>query len=256
MRDGLTFTSDGATHGFRCQHVERTYVGPYMCVPIKGQAGTTGVVHLRFPAVADVREAERRRSLGEAAASRVGIGLETLELHDLLRTQSQVDPLTGLHNRRALFDHARRIHAHAFGVGGAYSVIMADIDRFKTLNDTLGHAAGDAILVTFARHLQRHIRSQDLGCRYGGEEFVVVMPDASREIASQRAESMRAALGSLRTSVPESVWQLSASFGVATFPFDGSNFAEVLRRADEAMYQAKIAGRNRVTSWSQRLRGA
>ncbi len=256
MRDGQIFSSDDVSHGFRCQHVERTYVGPYMCVPIKGQAGTTGVVHLRFPAVADALHAERRRRLGEAAASRIGIGLETLELHDLLRAQSQVDPLTGLHNRRALFDHARRIHAHAFGVAGVYSVIIADIDRFKALNDTLGHAAGDAILVTFARHLQRHIRSQDFACRYGGEEFVVVMPDASREIASQRAESMRAALGSLRTSVPDSVWRLSASFGVAMFPFDGNNVDEVLRRADEAMYAAKIAGRNRVTSWSPRVREA
>jgi diguanylate cyclase (GGDEF)-like protein len=227
-----------------------------MCVPIQGQAGATGVVHLRYPTVADALDADRRRSLGEAAASRIGIGFETLELHDLLRTQSQLDPLTGLNNRRALFDHARRIHAQAFGAGGAYSVIVADIDRFKALNDTLGHPAGDAILVTFARHLQRHIRSQDFACRYGGEEFVVVMPDASREIASQRAESLRAALGSLRTSVPDSVWRLSASFGVATFPFDGNNFSEVLRRADEALYAAKLAGRNRVASWSQRVRGA
>jgi diguanylate cyclase (GGDEF)-like protein len=256
MRDGQTFSSDTVSHGYRCQHVEQSYVGPYMCVPIKGQAGTTGVVHLRYKDVADVAEADRRRSLGEDAASRIGIGLETLELHDLLRTQSTVDPLTGLTNRRALFDHARRIHARAIGDRAAYSVIIADVDRFKTLNDTLGHAAGDAILVTFARHLQRHIRSQDFACRYGGEEFVVVMPDASREIAAQRAESIRAELGSLRTSVPASVWQLSASFGVATFPFDGNNFAEVLRRADEAMYEAKIAGRNRVTSWSQRSRGA
>jgi len=130
-------------------------------------------------------------------------------------------------------------------------VIIADVDRFKALNDALGHAAGDAILVTFARHIQRHIRSQDFACRYGGEEFVVVMPDASRDVASHRAESMRAALSSLRTSVPRTVWRLSASFGVATFPFDGNSFAEVLRRADEAMYAAKVAGRDRVTSWSE-----
>jgi diguanylate cyclase (GGDEF)-like protein len=256
MRDGQTFSSDDASHGYRCQHVERTYVGPYLCVPIKGHAGTTGVVHLRYPAVVDAMETDRRRRLGEDAASRIGIGLETLELHNLLRAQSTVDPLTGLTNRRALFDHASRMHARAIGDRSAYSVIVADVDRFKVLNDTLGHAAGDAILVTFARHLQRHIRSQDFACRYGGEEFVVVMPDASRETAAQRAESIRAALGSLRTSVPDSVWQLSASFGVATFPFDGNNFAEVLRRADEAMYDAKIAGRNRVTSWNQRSRGA
>ena len=186
-------SSDEASQGFRCQHVERTFAGPYMCFPIKSQAGTVGVFHIRHSAVTDT---DRRRRLGEAAASRIGIGLETLELHELLRTQSLLDPLTGLHNRRALFDHASRgVHSQAIGSGGAYSVIVADVDRFKALNDTLGHSAGDAILVTFARHIQRHIRSQDFACRYGGEEFVVVMPDASREVASQRAESVRTALG-------------------------------------------------------------
>jgi diguanylate cyclase (GGDEF)-like protein len=253
IRDGRTFSSPAASDGFRCQHVERTYVGPYMCFPLKRQTGTAGVFHLRYPPVAD---ADRVRSLGEAAASRIEIGLETLELHDLLRRQSLLDPLTGLNNRRALFDHAGRVHAQAVGDRGTYSVIIADVDRFKALNDTLGHSAGDAILVTFARHIQRHIRSQDFACRYGGEEFVVVMPATSREVASQRAESMRAALGSLRTSVSRSVWRLSASFGVATFPFDGNSFAEVLRRADEAMYDAKMAGRNRVTTWNQRSRRA
>jgi diguanylate cyclase (GGDEF)-like protein len=255
MRDSQTFSSTGASHGFRCQHVERAFVGPYMCFPIR-QAGTTGVLHLRFPEVADAEGEHRRRSLGEAAASRIGIGLETIELHDLLQKQSLVDPLTGLHNRRALFNHARRVHAQAIGAGGAYSVIIADVDRFKVLNDTLGHPAGDAILVTFARHVQRHIRSQDFACRYGGEEFVVVMPAASREVAAQRAESMRAALGSLRTSVPDSVWRLSASFGVATFPFDGNSFHDILRRADEAMYEAKMTGRDRVISWNQGSRRA
>ena len=256
MRDSQTFASDGAGHGFRCQHVERTFTGPYMCFPIKGQVGTAGVFHLRYLDVPDAEATHRRRRLGEAAASRIGIGLEMIELHDLLQKQSLVDPLTGLNNRRALFNHARRVHAEAIGAGGAYSVIIADVDRFKVLNDTLGHPVGDTILVTFARHVQRHIRSQDFACRYGGEEFVVVMPAASREVASQRAESMRAALGSLRTSVPESVWRLSASFGVATFPFDGNSFHDVLRRADEAMYEAKMAGRDRVVSWSQRTRRA
>jgi diguanylate cyclase (GGDEF)-like protein len=256
VRDNKMFSSDGASQGFRCQHVEGTYVGPYMCFPIPGQAVTGGVLHLRFPVIADAEEHDRRRTVGEVAASRIGVGVETLKLHDLLRAQSLVDPLTGLNNRRALFDHARRVHSQAVYEGRAYSVIIADIDRFKALNDTLGHSAGDAVLVTFARHIQRHVRSQDFACRYGGEEFVVVMPDATREVAWQRAESMRATLGSLRTSVPATVWRLSASFGVATFPFDANRFPEVLRRADEAMYQAKSAGRDRVASWSPRLRQA
>src|SRR5262249_30263331 len=141
------------------------YSGPYTCFPIKGQTRTSGVLHLRYAEPADAVDAQRLRRLGEAAASRIGIGLETLELHDQLRTQSMVDPLTGLNNRRALFEHARRVHAQAVGASGAYSVIIADVDRFKALNDTLGHAAGDAILVTFARHIQRQIRSQDFACR-------------------------------------------------------------------------------------------
>ena len=256
IRDGQTFSSDGLSHGFRCQHVEATYTGAYMCFPIKGEVGTAGILHVRYPSAPDPADAHRRRTLGETAAVRIGIGLETIELHDLLRTQSLLDPLTGLNNRRALFDHARHVHAQAIGDGGAYSVIVADVDRFKTLNDTFGHSAGDEILVTIARHIQRNVRTRDFACRYGGEEFVVVMPEATREVAWERAEAMRAALSSLRTSVPPAVWQLSASFGVATFPFDGHSFSEVLRRADEAMYEAKTSGRNRVTSWSQRSRRA
>ena len=254
IRDGRTFASAGDRDGFRCQHVERTYAGSYMCFPIRGEAGTSGVLHLRYGQPSGAADVHRWRDLGEAAAAVIRAGLETIELHDLLRTQSLVDPLTGLHNRRALFDHARRVHARAIGDGGTYSVIMADVDRFKALNDTLGHSAGDSILVTFARHLQRHIRSQDFACRYGGEEFVIVIPDVSREVASGRAEAMRSALGAIRTPVPPDVWQLSASFGVATFPFDGNDFTEILRRADAAMYEAKIAGRDRVTSWSPRSR--
>lgn len=254
IRDGRTFVSASAGDGFRCQHVERTYVGPYMCFPIRGEAGTVGVLHLRYAGASDAADVRRWRDLGEAAAAVIRAGLETIELHDLLRTQSLLDPLTGLNNRRALFDHARRVHSRAIGDASTYSVIMADVDRFKALNDTLGHSAGDAILVTFARHLQRHIRSQDFACRYGGEEFVVVIPEVSREVAVQRAEAMRSALRALRSPVPHDVWQLSASFGVATFPFDGNDFSEILRRADEAMYEAKIAGRDRVTSWSPRSR--
>lgn len=254
VRDNRTVSSDGAPQGYRCQHVEGTFAGTYICFPMIDQAGTAGVLHLRFPIAADAAERQRRRTVGEVVASRIGVGLETLKLHDLLRTQSLVDPLTGLSNRRALFEHAKSVHSRAACDGGAYSVIIADVDRFKALNDTLGHSAGDAILVTFARHIQRHIRSQDFACRYGGEEFVIVMPDAPREVARERAESLRAALGSLRTSVPASVWRLSASFGVATFPADANSFSEVLHRADEAMYHAKTAGRDRVVSWSRQRR--
>lgn len=256
IRDGQTFSSLSGSHGYRCQHVEKTYDGPYMCFPIKGEPLTAGVLHLRYPAPSDAGDVHRWRGLGEAAAARVAIGLEAIELHRHLRTLSMVDPLTGLINRRALFDQASRVHAEAIGKRATYSVILADVDRFKALNDALGHSAGDAILVTFARHVQRLIRSQDFACRYGGEEFVVLMPDTSREVAVQRAEVMRMALGSLRTSVPGSVWQLSASFGVAAFPVDGNSFSEILRRADEAMYDSKLAGRNRVTSASQPSRRA
>ena len=158
-----------------------------------------------------------------------------------------LDPLTGLFNRRYAMSHARRSGAEEPGAKG-YCVILADIDRFKAINDTYGHAAGDAVLVAVARRLRDKVRGMDMVARIGGEEFLVYMPDPDPDTALAAAmrlcTELRAAPVELADGRPPI--QVTASFGVAAAE-PGEPLEAVIARADEALYAAKAAGRDTVT---------
>jgi diguanylate cyclase (GGDEF)-like protein len=179
--------------------------------------------------------------------------LKALErANDTLRQQAMRDVLTGLYNRRYLMEwferelHRARRHKERLGV------MMIDIDHFKRVNDTFGHAAGDEVLRSVARFMLRMTRAEDILCRFGGEEFVLVQTKASAEAILKRAEQ-------LRQSIPtrEIVYHgrrlgpVSLSIGVAMFPEDGEQAEEILRAADGALYRAKENGRNRVVMLSR-----
>ena len=124
---------------------------------------------------------------------------------------------------------------------------MIDIDHFKRLNDTAGHAAGDAVLKRVARQLMGAVRREDIACRFGGEEFVLVMPELTLDGAAERAESLRREIeASVEAVTGKAIGPVTASFGVACFPLHGSSGDEIVRAADAALYQAKSRGRNRV----------
>ncbi|MDO9467799.1 MAG: GGDEF domain-containing protein [Thiobacillus sp.] len=168
-----------------------------------------------------------------------------LESEAHIRELMLTDTLTGVANRRHLNDRLEMELARQARYGQPLSVILTDIDRFKHVNDTYGHAAGDDVLVAFARTLEASIRSSDFLARYGGEEFVLLLPNTGIEEATALAERMREATGSI--SIPETAHRITASFGV-TLARRGESMAEVLSRADEAMYQSKSGGRDRVTT--------
>ncbi len=177
---------------------------------------------------------------------RMRIEREVLALQEKLREQSTRDPLTGLYNRRFLEESLDRELISAFREGYPVSVIFSDIDHFKLINDNHGHSAGDEVLRAFANTLMQHSRGSDIFCRYGGEEFLLVLPrmeiEGAIERAGQLCELMAAAplnFGALPVAV-------TASFGVASFPRDGSAAGEVIAAADRALYAAKMAGRNCV----------
>jgi diguanylate cyclase (GGDEF)-like protein len=164
-----------------------------------------------------------------------------------LRREATRDPLTGLHNRRHLQHTAKRVIGFAQRDGHAIAFVLIDIDRFKHLNDSFGHAVGDAALCAVADLLRARIRIYDVACRYGGEEMVVVVPGASAVGAAALAEDLRAGIEALRIPCEGGrVARFTASFGVATFPEHGWDAATALRAADQALYRAKAAGRNRV----------
>jgi diguanylate cyclase (GGDEF)-like protein len=164
-----------------------------------------------------------------------------------LREQAMTDPLTGLYNRRYMWEFLQREWIRSKRKEIPLAVIMIDLDYFKRVNDTFGHQAGDFVLTAVSAVLRTHIRSSDIVCRHGGEEFALVLPEATLESVRRRAEDIQSAIKRLDLShgnVP--LGRVTASFGVALFPDNADAPDAVLRAADEALYAAKGAGRDRI----------
>lgn len=165
-----------------------------------------------------------------------------------LREQTIRDPLTSLHNRRFLQDYLPRELIRAARERCPLAVIMIDLDRFKWINDSAGHQAGDRVLVEVAGLLRRQVRGSDIACRYGGEEFVVVLPRTTLENALRRSEEIRLAIARERGRFHP----VTASLGVALCPAHATNAEALLHAADQALYEAKRAGRNQVKVFAGR----
>jgi diguanylate cyclase (GGDEF)-like protein/PAS domain S-box-containing protein len=168
-------------------------------------------------------------------------------LQERLREESIHDGLTGLYNRRYLDETLQRELISAEREGHPVSVIMGDLDHFKAVNDRYGHLAGDEVLRVFGALMKSNARGSDIYCRYGGEEFVLVLPGMARDKAAERAEQLRSAMAAAPVLYGTTPIIVTASFGVATFPRDGSTGDDLIAAADRALYAAKAAGRNRVT---------
>ncbi|MFA5939341.1 MAG: GGDEF domain-containing protein [Sinimarinibacterium sp.] len=173
-----------------------------------------------------------------------------LVLQKTLQEQALHDGLTQLYNRRYLDEIFERELARTARDREPLSVVMADLDHFKTLNDTYGHMAGDEVLKAFAKLLVARFRRSDICCRYGGEEFLVLMPGTDEEAALQRVEQVRRALEDLSILWGGATMKITASFGVAVFPAHGATAPALIAAADAALYAAKRSGRNRVLSRS------
>lgn len=185
----------------------------------------------------------RRRDLSQIEAQS-----DRLAKNEALQRELSIrDPLTELFNRRYLDETVIREVRGAQRSGEPIGVIILDIDHFKGINDGSGHEAGDAVLQALGRMFLESVRGYDIACRYGGDEFVLVLPGASRQVTRQRAESVRTAVHSLSAETGSlAVGSITISLGVAAFPDDGSTFQAVLKSADDALYRAKQAGRDRV----------
>ncbi|ACE90680.1 response regulator PleD [Rhizobium phaseoli] len=160
------------------------------------------------------------------------------------------DPLTGLYNRRYLDNHLNVLFNRSMARGRPLSVLITDIDRFKQVNDTYGHDGGDEVLREFANRVRSTIRGADLACRYGGEEFVVAMPDTSPEVAAAVAERLRAAVESAPFMLKHAgqALNVTASFGIASRMGSVLTPDQLMKQADLALYEAKNTGRNRVVA--------
>ena len=177
---------------------------------------------------------------------RVRAEREMWVLQQKLAEQSVCDPLTGLYNRRYLEDALGRELILAQRQNYPISMIMVDIDHFKKVNDHYGHLAGDEVLRAVAALLKQNARGSDIYCRYGGEEFLLVLPQMPPEKAVARAEQLRCMLAAAPIRYQATAIPVTASFGVASFPVNGKAGDRVIDAADKALYEAKNAGRNRV----------
>lgn len=172
--------------------------------------------------------------------------IETLQIK--LKEEAIRDHLTGLYNRRFLQETLNREIAHADRARVSLSLAMIDLDHFKNINDTYGHALGDLFLISLASLLQKKTRNTDVCCRYGGEEFVIVMPTASSEEAKQRVDQLREEFSKIKIDTGKDEACMTLSAGVASYPLHGDDDKSLLDAADRALYTAKAKGRNRVVA--------
>ncbi len=247
LRRGHAYPLAGSAPAFTCNHLQssrKNHPEHYqLCVPMVAQGEILGVISVNSEH--PIRDAERSNII--AACESISMALANLKLQETLRIQSLRDPLTGLFNRRYLEASFEREIQRAERRKIPLSVLMIDIDHFKRFNDSFGHEAGDTLLAHFGAVLGKVVRNEDVSCRYGGEEFTVLMPEADAKLALTRAEEICAAVRAMSVQHRNlSLGKVTVSIGVATFDQHGRTPDELLRNADNALYMAKNGGRDCV----------
>ena len=230
-----------------CNHFVGVPPESYLCIPLAAHGDTLGILYIECPTALIAVEAERNIESLEELAEIASMSIAGLNLRSRLEHQSIRDSLTSLYNRHFMeISLDREVH-RSIRNGNELSVLMLDVDHFKKFNDTYGHEAGDCILREVAETFRELVRQEDIVCRYGGEEFVIIMPETSQAAAIERAESIRGSVSELRVRFrTEALREVTISIGVATFPQSGGTLEEMLRSADRALYMAKHNGRNQV----------
>jgi diguanylate cyclase (GGDEF)-like protein/PAS domain S-box-containing protein len=255
VRKSQPHWSECPSPGIICAHVDNSIAANYLCVPMVAHGETLGVLHLQCPAdtpggdaEADQKSRESLRRLAVAAASQIALSVANLHLRETLREQSIRDPLTGLYNRRFMQESLEKELQRAKRKARSLTIVFLDIDHFKHFNDRFGHDAGDTVLQSMAHMFRSQFRAEDVICRYGGEEFAVILPETSLQDAANRAEALRLAMKDIRL-VHRGVLldPVTISIGIAGFPEHGQSSQELLELADKGLYKSKTDGRDRVT---------
>jgi diguanylate cyclase (GGDEF)-like protein/PAS domain S-box-containing protein len=255
LRRGQPHWSGYPGNGITCQHLTESSTTESLCVPMVAQGNTVGVLHIEVQNGVESRYDSGKESfrdsqqrLAISAASQVALSLASLQLRETLREQAIRDPLTRLFNRRFLEEALDRELQLAARKKQSIAVLFLDLDHFKRFNDTFGHAAGDMVLQSLADLFRNFFRATDICCRYGGEEFAIILPEASSKDAAIRADALRSEVKRLRLQYKkQTLGQLTLSVGVAACPEHGSTAIDLLKIADQCLYESKSLGRDIVT---------
>ena len=242
MRQGTMHEAAAGGTMPACPHLEGG--GPATCVPLLADGGAFGLIVIMPPGGAEDRAGARSTVL--AAAEQIAAGLANLRLRESLKIQSLQDPLTGLYNRRFLHDAlSRECHDARRHTDRPVALLLLDVDFFKRVNDTAGHAAGDLLLQALAELLGRTFRGSDIACRFGGEEFAMVLAETHLDVALRRAEALRLAIHGLHAHHGTAILAgLTVSIGVTAGAGEGLTPERLLHEADTALYEAKARGRD------------
>jgi len=230
-----------------CAHFNSKAPERYHCRPIVAYGNTIGLLYLQCDGEELLTQFNGRMDAVRQLIQITALAIANLSLRARLENQSIRDSLTGLFNRHFMQISLEREMARARRRKQIMAVLMLDADHFKRFNDANGHAAGDAVLKAFAEVFKANIRAEDIACRYGGEEFTIILPDTTVKGACERAESILNAVADLKITVGHQSFDgFGISIGVAFFPGDGATADELLQHADAALYDAKHNGRNQV----------
>jgi diguanylate cyclase (GGDEF)-like protein len=251
LRRGRLHHSSSEDGAIRCSHFGAESRLPSICTPLMAHGETLGILCLVTEPDGAVGTShaisEFNVHLAVSVAEQAALSFANLKLREKLRYQSIRDPLTGLFNRRYLDESLERELPNAIRKNRNVGVIMLDVDRFKKFNDMFGHDAGDTVLRELGDYLAKFVRRGDLACRYGGEEFTLILPESALEDTRRRAEELRIAFQQLSIKHRDIVLgKVTLSLGVATLPDHGTTALELLAAADGALLKAKEQGRDRV----------
>jgi diguanylate cyclase (GGDEF)-like protein/PAS domain S-box-containing protein len=255
LRRGHPHWSEFPATNVVCAHIKPTGSHICLCVPMMARGETLGILHVRYdhnradtapPDIETWRQSQKL--LAVSMATQVALAITSLRLRESLRDQSIRDPLTGLFNRRFMQESLDREMQRARRKGRPLAVIFIDIDHFKRFNDVFGHDAGDAVLRAFAQLMTNFFRGDDVICRYGGEEFALILPESNEQDAALRMSQFGDRVKMMVVLHEDKpLDQISVSVGIAAFPEHGPSIETLLRAADQALYLSKAEGRDRIS---------
>ena len=254
LRQGKNHNVHDTHHGLLCKHLTECPENGYTCVPIIAQSEMVGMLHLQFPQFEGdlnqediTRKVEAKQRLANMTADNLALALVSLKLREALEIQSIRDPLTQLYNRRYMEETLDREYSRCSRAGTDLGVIILDIDHFKSYNDVHGHDAGDAVLIEATKMISEKLRAGDVACRFGGEEFVLILPGAPLHVLEQRAELIHDDLTQLKINHQgKTLKPVTVSIGISCYPKHADSPKALIKAADVALYEAKETGRNKT----------